>query len=252
MMDLRLRQIALVARDLASARADIAHVFGLDWSYADPGVGKYGLDNAVFPIGMSFLEVVSPVTVGTTAGRLIDKRGGDGGYMVILQTERLAEARARAVAAGARIVDRKDGDGVAFTHLHPRDVGGAILSIDYMDPPERWDWGGPHWRDHVDPDRALAIVAAELQADLPERMAARWAEVLGGAAERQEDGWRVGLRTGELRFVPIGDGRGEGLRAFDVAARDVRAIRDAAEHRSLIDSGGRISLCGTLLNLVEI
>jgi hypothetical protein len=251
-MDMQLRQIALVARDLASARADIAAVFGLDWSYADPGVGRYGLGNAVFPIGMTFLEVVSPVTAGTTAGRLLDKRGGDGGYMVILQTERLVEARDRVVAAGARIVDRKDGDGVAFTHLHPRDVGGAILSIDYMDPPDRWDWGGPGWRDHVDAARALAIVGAELQADLPDRMAARWAEILGGIAERQGDAWRVGLRDGALRFVPVRDERGEGLKAFDVAARDVRAIRDAAERRSVIDTEGCISLCGTQVHLVQI
>jgi hypothetical protein len=251
-MDLRLRQIALVARDLAAARADIAALFGLDWSYEDPAVGRYGLRNAVFPVGMTFLEVVSPVTAGTTAGRLLDKRGGDGGYMVILQTERLAEARDRVVAAGARIVDQKDGDGVAFTHLHPRDVGGAILSIDFMDPPDRWDWGGPHWRDHVDADRAPAIVGAELQAELPERMAARWAEILGGSARRQGDGWRVGLREGELRFVSVRDGRGEGLRAFDVAAHDVAAIRDAALSRSLVDPEGRISLCGTELRLVQI
>lgn len=250
-MDLRLRQIALVARDLAAARADIGTVFGLDWSYADPNVGKYGLDNAVFPIGTTFLEVVSPVTAGTTAGRLLDKRGGDGGYMVILQTQRLAEARARAVAAGARIVDQRDGEGVAFTHFHPRDVGGAILSIDYMDPPDRWDWGGPGWGDHVAAEKGLAIIGAELQADVPEQMAARWAEVLGGIAERQGDGWRIGLGEGELRFVPVADSRGEGLRAFDVTARDVQAIRDAVEDHSLIDAEGRICLCGTQLNLVQ-
>jgi catechol 2,3-dioxygenase-like lactoylglutathione lyase family enzyme len=121
-MEMRLRQIALVARDLDAARADIASVFGLDYAYVDPTVGRYGLTNLVFPIGDTFLEVVSPVVEGTTAGRLLEKRGGDSGYMVILQTDRLAEARDRVRAAGARIVDQKDGDGVGFTHLHPRDV----------------------------------------------------------------------------------------------------------------------------------
>src|SRR5580704_6801040 len=92
---MRLRQIALVAQDLAAAQADISAVLGVDYAYDDPGVGKYGLRNAVFPIGDTFLEVVSPKEPGTTAGRLLQKRGGDGGYMVILQVDDLEQARAR-------------------------------------------------------------------------------------------------------------------------------------------------------------
>jgi hypothetical protein len=84
---MRLRQIALVATDLAAARADISAVLGVQYAFDDPAVGKYGLRNAVFPIGDTFLEVVSPKESGTTAGRLLEKRGGDGGYMVILQVD---------------------------------------------------------------------------------------------------------------------------------------------------------------------
>src|SRR5579859_76877 len=114
---MRLRQIALVGQDLAACEADIRAVLGLDYAYDDPGVGKYGLRNAVFPIGNTFLEVVSPKQEGTTAGRLLERRGGDGGYMVILQVDDLAAARAAIHAAGARIVDQWDGDGAAFTHI---------------------------------------------------------------------------------------------------------------------------------------
>lgn len=248
-MDMRLRQIALVARDLEGARADAAAVLGLEHAHADPGVAAYGLRNAVFALGTTFLEIVSPATAGTTAGRLLDKRGGDGGYMVILQTRHLAEARARVRAAGARIVDQKDGGGAAFTHVHPRDVGGALLSIDAMEPPDRWDWGGPDWRRHNGGDRNLAIVGAELQGEAPERMAARWAEVLGAAAQRQGDRWRIGLQGGELRFAPPQDARGEGLRAIDVVARDAARMRDAARRRDLIGPDGDIVLCGVAMRL---
>jgi catechol 2,3-dioxygenase-like lactoylglutathione lyase family enzyme len=250
-MDMRLRQIALVARNLEAARADISSVFGLDYAYVDPAVGRYGLANLVFPIGDTFLEVVSPVREGTSAGRLLEKRGGDGGYMVILQTDHLAEARDRVRAAGARIVDQKDGDGAAFTHLHPRDVGGAILSIDYMDPPDRWDWGGPRWREHINRDRVLSITGAELQGEAPDRMAGRWAEVLGCHAERIGKTWRIGLRDSELIFTDLRDERGEGLAAIRVVAREAAAIRQAAERRSLVDGKGYVILCGTLIQLVS-
>jgi hypothetical protein len=247
---MRLRQIALVAHDLAAARAEIAAVLGLDYAYDDPGVGKYGLKNAVFPVGTTFLEVVSPQAPGTTAARLLEKRGGDGGYMVILQVDDLAEARARVRDAGARIVDQTDKDGASFTHIHPKDVGGAILSLDHMNPKERWEWGGPHWHDHVRTDVSVAIVGAELQAEDPSRMAKRWAAVLGRSAKQSDGGWRIELDEGEIRFAPIRDGRGEGLGAFDVAVRNPSEVHCRAEARGLLDASGVVTLSGTRVGLV--
>lgn len=247
---MRLRQIALVAHDLQAAERDIRAVLGLDYAYADPGVGKYGLANAVFPIGETFLEVVSPKQEGTTAGRLLDKRGGDGGYMVILQTDDLAGARKRVAEQGVRVVDQWDGEGAAFTHLHPKDVGGAILSIDHMDPWERWEWGGPKWRDHIKTDVSTAIVGAELQAADPDAMSARWAAVLG--RERSKDGetWRIGLDEGELRFVPARDGRGDGVGGFDVAVRDPVVVRAKAKAASLT-ADSQITLSGARVKVVQ-
>jgi len=247
---MRLRQIALVAHDLAAASAEIAAVLGLDYAYDDPGVGKYGLRNAVFPVGMTFLEVVSPNAPGTTAARLLEKRGGAGGYMVILQVDDLAEARARVRDAGARVVDQTDKDGAAFTHIHPKDIGGAILSLDRMLPKERWEWGGPHWRDHVRTDVSVAIVGAELQAEDPSRMATRWAAVLGRPAWQSDGEWRIDLDEGEIRFVPVRDGRGEGLGAFDVAVRRPSEVHGRAEAMGLLDPNGVVILSGTRVRLV--
>jgi Glyoxalase-like domain len=250
-MEMRLRQIALVAQDLDAAHADICALFGLANAFEDPGVGKYGLRNAVFALGNTFLEVVSPTASGTTAGRLLEKRGGDGGYMVILQTDRIDNARDTIIKAGARIVDQFDGDGVAFTHIHPRDVGGAILSVDYMNPRDRWDWAGPEWQSHNGGDRSLTIVGVELQAEAPHRMAGRWAEVLGTHAEVRDGNWCIDLGEGQLRFTGLKDDRGEGLSAFDVTARDLHGLRNAAEQRGLVGAQGEIMLCGTIVRLVE-
>jgi len=249
---MRIRQIALVGEDLAAAKADIIDVLGLGGDYADPGVGKYGLANAVWPIGDTFLEVVSPKQGGTTAGRLLEKRGGDGGYMVILQVDDMAEARERAASQGVRFADQFDGDGVAFTHLHPKDVGGAILSLDTMVPKERWEWGGPHWKDNVRTESSVGIVGAELQAQDPAAMSKRWAEVLGRERTGGGEEWRIALEGGELRFVQDRDGRGDGVGAFEVAVRDPAAVRARAEARGLIDKTGKITLCGTRVELTWV
>ncbi|MBU1374439.1 MAG: VOC family protein [Alphaproteobacteria bacterium] len=246
---MRLRQIALVGQDLEAARAEIVEVLGLGADYADPGVHKYGLHNAVWPVGDTFLEVVSPNQEGTTAGRLLEKRQGDGGYMVILQTEDLAGARARLADKGVRIADQFDGDGVHFTHLHPKDVGGAIVSVDHMVPRERWQWGGPDWQANVRTETSLDIVGAEVQAADPAAMARRWGEVLGLAA--RPDGLSLALEGGEIRFVPALDGRGDGLRAFYVKVRDPAVVYARAQARGTLNAAGEITLCGTQVRLVK-
>lgn len=248
---MRLRQIALVGRDLKAVSADIAEVLGLGPAFADPGVGKYGLANQVWPVGDTFLEVVSPKEPGTTAERLLDKRGGDGGYMAIFQVEDVAAARARVAGLGVRVVSQMDGDGVHMTHLHPKDTGGTIVSLDAMNPPERWDWGGPDWRANVRTDSAVGIVGAEVQGEDPNALSARWAQVLGLEREADGAGWHIGLDGGALRFVALADGRGEGLSAFDVAVRDPDAVLARARVRGAVDEAGQVVLCGTRVRLVR-
>jgi hypothetical protein len=249
---MRLRQIALVGQDLAACEADIRAILGLDYAYDDPGVGTFGLKNAVFPVGETFLEVVSPKQDGTTAGRLLEKRGGDGGYMVIFQVRDIDEARGRIEAAGARTVAQADRDGVAMSHIHPRDIGGAIVSVDFMDPWTRWEWGGPVWRDNVRTDTSTGLAGAELQGDDPEAMARRWSQILGQPAVKAGNGWRIDLdEGGELRFVHAVDGRGEGLGGFDVAVRDPDSVRAVAKSRGRLDNEGNAILSGTRVRLVQ-
>lgn len=248
---MRLRQIALVGQDLAANRDDIVAVLGLGPAYADPAVHKYGLENQVWPVGDTFLEVVSPTQEGTTAGRLLDKRGGDGGYMAIFQTDDIAKARAQITASGVRVVDQVDRPNVAMTHLHPKDLGGAIVSIDAMIPPEHWEWGGPDWRANVRTDVSVGIVGAELQGEDPDAMSARWAAALGLPRQTAGEGWRIALDGGELRFVVAKDGRGEGLCAFDVAVRDPMDVRAEAQARGCLDADGEVVLCGTWVRLIQ-
>src|SRR3989442_5700509 len=72
--------------------------------------------------------------------------------MVILQTANLRADRARLAALGVRIVWQVELDDIATAHLHPRDLGGAIVSLDQPVPPESWRWGGPEWRGEDTPE----------------------------------------------------------------------------------------------------
>ena len=247
---MHIRQIALVARELEPVVADLTAVLGIEVGFRDPGVAEFGLHNAVMPVGETFLEVVSPVREGTTAGRLLDKRRGDGGYMVILQTANLRADRARLAALGVRIVWQVELDDIATAHLHPRDLGGAIVSLDQPVPPESWRWGGPEWRAKVRTEAVRGIASVTIQADDPPRMAARWAEVLGLPAPRRPDAAvTLGLAPGAIRFVPVADGRGEGVCALGVTATDAARALVVARARGLPVSGRSVSMGGVRVEL---
>src|SRR6185437_6313632 len=139
----------------------------------------------------------------------------------------------------------------SFTHLHPKDVPGAIVSIDAMEPQARWEWGGPHWREHVKTDVAAEIRGCEIQTDDPDAVSQKWATVLDRPREKADGGWRIAVDGGEIRFTAPADGRGEGLGTFDVAVRDPEAVRARAKARGCTDADGNVVLCGTRVRLVR-
>ncbi len=249
---MRLRQIALVARELEPVVDDLCAVLGLEVCYRDPGVATFGLHNALMAIGTSFLEVVSPTREGTTAGRLLERRGGDGGYMVIVQTDELEADTKRVAELGIRVVWQAKLEKAATIHLHPRDVGAAIVSLDAMDPPESWLWAGPKWQQHVKTDVTRALVGAEMQAPEPAQLAARWGQVFAREPQPQGDGSvALPLDYGTLRFVPARDGRGEGVGGIDVAVADREAVLARAKARRVPVHRDAIEICGTRIRLVE-
>ena len=248
-MNLRMRQICLVARELAPVVETFRDVFGLEVCRRDSGVGKYGLENALFPIGNGFLEVVAPVRDGTTAGRYLERRGGDGGYMVITQCADLAPRRQRCEAVGVRVANEIRYADYQELQLHPRDVGGAMLSFSRQEGGEPAD--GP-WHPAASRSTSALLAAsvrsmtgAELQSDDPERLARRWSEVMELPLSLDERSRPViALDDARLRFVPATDGRGEGLAGLDLDCADKGRVLARARSKNLAAEGDMVVACG--------
>jgi hypothetical protein len=203
MTSLRLRQVVVAASDLRASRTRIEDELGLPHVWADPGIGYFGLRNALYAIGDCFLEVVSPVKPDAPAQRFLDRAGHDAGYMTIVQTtEALDDVRTRADELGIRIVFAAEGEGITGLHFHPADTDGTLLSIDRGDVDAAWPWAGPAWE--AAPDRGYAgIGRAAFAVAEPKVVAARWAQLLGTEA----DGATIELKESVLEFVAPSDGR---------------------------------------------
>ena len=131
-MWLRLRQIALIVADADTVAADLNAVFGIEVAYIDEHLPPaYGLQNRLLPVGTQFIEVCSPVRENTAGGRYLERRGGDGGYMVICQADDHAPRKARVEELGIRVVAARDTETACLMQLHPQDTGGSFLEIDW-------------------------------------------------------------------------------------------------------------------------
>ena len=182
---MRLRQVALVSRELDKVVSQLGDVLGLKVAYVDPNVGKYGLRNAVLPCGTGFLEVVEPFTPEASAARFLARRGGDAGYMVIIQTPDAVAESARVAGLGVRVVETIDRPHYYCAHFHPADFGGVLASLDqqrtepdYLAPWGDWMPAGPDWRaartTEVVDLQSVSIASAD-----PTVLAQNWSRLLG-------------------------------------------------------------------------
>jgi hypothetical protein len=205
---IRLRQVALIAPDLDPVVQELCDTFGLQVCFHDPGVAEFGLRNALLLVGDQFIEVLSPIREGTTVQRLLDKRGGAGGYMAIFEVDDLDERLEHLAANDVRIVWAGDLPDIRGRHLHPADVGGTLVSIDQPVPNGSWRWGGPEWQSRSHELLADAVVTGidgvVVSAVDPGAMRSRWEQ--------------LGLGR-DVDFTACGQ-RGEGLDVVSLVAVD--------------------------------
>ena len=125
-----IRQIVMVSSLRDPIVSDLNKLFGLKVAFNDPGaISHFGLENAVMPLGKDFLEVVSPIEEKTTAGRYLEKRGGDGGYMVIIQVDDFDKSKSLVNDYKIGIVWDTDLPEAKAIHLHPKQMGGALFLL---------------------------------------------------------------------------------------------------------------------------
>ncbi|MET4388506.1 hypothetical protein ABIB73_004269 [Bradyrhizobium sp. F1.4.3] len=241
---MRLRQICLVAPQLAPVISDIAQIMGLAVCYRDGNVAKYGLENALLPVDTILLEVVAPFKGGTTAGRFIEKTGGRGGYMAIFCCNDPDERGRNANAIGVRTANVIDHAPYRGVQLHPRDCRAAFIEFNHTEGSDDilgpYPPAGPNWQKFIRKDVTQALTGVEMQSPDPIGLAAHWSKIIGvvpsgdGAAELK-------LPNANFRFVR---GAGEIMSALEFRVADVAGVLHAARAKGLAVAGNEFLLGG--------
>ncbi|MCC6959074.1 MAG: VOC family protein [Dehalococcoidia bacterium] len=255
-MWLRVRQIAFIVTDADAVAKQLHDVFGLEVAYIDDHLpGAFGLQNRLLPVGTQFIELCAPIRENTAGGRYLERRGGDGGYMVICQCDDHAPRKQRVKDLGIRVVTARDTDVSNLMQLHPADTGGSFLEIDWHSGADDQFPGWSHairgpWHEHIRTDRVSAISGVEIQSADPANLAARWSEIIEAPLSDGPEGPVMQVHNATIRFVPATDGRPEGLGGIDLVATDAAAAKDAARAHGLLRDDGVIMIGGMRIRLV--
>lgn len=244
--DLRLRQICLVASQLAPVVEDLAAIFGLAVCYRDPNVRRYGLVNALMPIDTVLLEVVAPVEEGTAAGRFLARTQGRGSYMAIFSCDDPAARQAHAERLGVRVAHVIDRPPYLGVQLHPRDCRAAFIEFNHTAGSDNrrgpYPPAGPDWHTFIRTDVTRRLVAVELQSPAPADLARHWGAILDTAVGHGPDGAPViALGDTVLRFAA---GPGEMLSGLALEVADAAVVADNALARGYPVAADSVAIAG--------
>lgn len=228
---LRLRQICLAVPDLGAAMADLEAIFGVALAFQDPKVEAYGVRNAVYPFGLSFVELVAPLHDETTAARFVRRGAARGAYMAIFNCDDPAPYRARALALGIRIAAELAHEGFTGIQLHPRDGRATMIEFDHTPGEDDlrgayYPAGGSGWTRALRLDRVAALPEVELASPDPAALAAHWSRIMAQPVAADAGTPVIAVELCRMRFVP---GPTEALTALTLIVDDpARALARAA------------------------
>ena len=252
---LRLRQVCLVASDLAREAGRISKIFGVAECYRDPNVARYGLENVLFPIGTDFIEIVAPTREGTAAGRFLERHAGQHGYMIIMDCDDPEARQAHCAALGVRTANLIRHDGYLGVQLHPKDTGGAMIEFNRTDngadPHGPYAPAGPGWQDHVRTEVTQRLLAVEIECPDAAEFAFRWGEIVQRPVQSLANGrFRIDLDTGALVFLPC-DSAEAVLAGIELQVTSRASVMRRAQEAGCIGPRGSLNVSGIRVRLTE-
>ncbi|MDP3739744.1 MAG: hypothetical protein Q8R02_20320 [Hyphomonadaceae bacterium] len=221
----RVRHYVIAAKDLEAVCKQIYGVLDLEETPKPPGnepTLAYGFRTRMMRIGTTMLEIVSPIREKHQLQDFFIERGGDGGFMVVMQAYDDNALLARAAAANHKLAfEIKDFMGQHLMQFDYKTFGTRFEFYKYT-PEENW-WGDPLNRAYNDPKAVEDIVGAEVAVENPGAIA----ETAAGTFLGRREGSSVHFIDRRIDFVaPAGKTRG--LTALYVKARDRRRAGTSA------------------------
>ena len=125
-----LDHVGIAVKDLDAAIEGYLDRYGIEPIHRQI-VTEQGVEEAMIPVGGSFVQLLGAVSSDTPVGRFLE-RNGEGLHHVAYAVLDIEEALAHLVAKGARLIDKNPrigGSGARIAFVHPSDLGGTLIEL---------------------------------------------------------------------------------------------------------------------------
>lgn len=126
----KVEHIALAVSDLEAAIEHYKNVWGLSLVHREV-VEDQGVEEAMFPVGDSYIQLLAPLGPQTTVGKFIEKRG-EGLHHIAYEVDDITAALRHLKEAGARLIDeepRRGSRGTKVAFVHPAGNRGVLVEL---------------------------------------------------------------------------------------------------------------------------
>jgi len=220
----RVRHYVIATHDMNFVVDQIFEFLGLQAQPRAPGPGtteQYGFYSSMLRVGQTMLEVVQPIRPDHHLNRWFEERGGDGGYMVVMQTFDGHALLRRAASESLNITRDMMFRGQHMIQFDYRHFATHFEFYQYT-PEDNW-WGDPLNRPYGEARVATEISGCDVAVDDPAAIAAQAARIFLG----RQDGNSVIFGDKRVNFIAARD-RLRGLQALDLPARQSNRVGDWA------------------------
>ncbi len=127
---LNLDHVAIAVHDLDQAIADYGRRYGVSPMHREV-VEEQGVEEAMLPVGGSFVQLITALRPDTPVGRFLERRG-EGLHHIAYAVVDIVAALAHLEAEGARLVDevpRIGGRGAQIAFVHPKGGNQTLVEL---------------------------------------------------------------------------------------------------------------------------
>jgi methylmalonyl-CoA/ethylmalonyl-CoA epimerase len=126
----RIQHVALAVADMDGAINFYREVWGLELSFREQ-VETDHVEEAMLPLGDSYLQLIAPTSDESTVARFLDRRG-EGLHHIAYEVDDIQTSLDRLKSAGATLIDerpRRGGGGHIVAFVHPKGNHGVLVEL---------------------------------------------------------------------------------------------------------------------------
>lgn len=127
---LNLDHVAIAVEDLDLAIEGYRDRYDVEPLYRER-VEEQGVEEAMIPVGGSFVQLLEPLSPETPVGRFLAKKG-EGLHHIAYTVSSIEAALTHLKGRGARLIDeepRVGGRGARIAFVHPGDLAGTLIEL---------------------------------------------------------------------------------------------------------------------------